>query len=200
MQNFIKKGEKMRNLTEEKTEMLTRVFKNLEKAMSDRNMNRNKIKELTGVNLARYKVSEDMREPSLTSIIKIADALQISLDELCGRTQFVRDLEHWNAGECLDMLLRIAEQLNGTISEQGMSVQFPYTNVAKTIENANEYTQWYTKGQQMEPERFSEDPEAVKMRYLQKEIEKMKAENEGILLLSCEAENVPDTDTEDLPF
>ena len=155
----------MRASTDEKHEILVRVFTNLETAIKSHGLTRNQIREMTGVNLARYKVSDDMREPSLTSIIKIADALEISLDELCGRSKYVRDMDNWTAGECLDILLKVVDMLVGSFNYEGTGIALAENNVSDAIHDANVFAEHYESAQMLDTDAFPDDPRIAKEKY-----------------------------------
>ncbi len=67
------------------------MHENLRQQRISRNFTRQQIADLVGIGLRAYQTYETgTREPSITSLIKIADFYNISLDELVGR-EFPKD-------------------------------------------------------------------------------------------------------------
>ncbi len=67
------------------------VHESLRQHRVSKNFTRQQIADLLGIGLRAYQTYETgTREPSITSLIKIADYYNISLDELVGR-QFPKD-------------------------------------------------------------------------------------------------------------
>ena len=118
----------------------------LERALHFKGWTRNKLKQLSGVNLERYKEGDDMRGPSLASAVKIADALEVSLDDLCGRTSYVTqsldncNKREYNTGDYLgklaDLLMPLGVDLTQSIilDRGGIALLFPDSTVTRSFQ------------------------------------------------------------------
>ena len=159
-----------------KKESISKRFaRNLEEALKERKTTRNKLKEKTGVNLARYKDSDDIREPSLSSAVMIADALNMSLDELCGRSKYVSNIDSWNAGEVLSVLTYLVENcLCGSFNSDGTKIDLPESNVTEAIGDRNQYHDKYAQAKDILPEKFNEDAITASDKWLEKKIKELK--------------------------
>ena len=203
----------------EKERIMKTFFENLERETVKKGWKRSTLKKASGVNLERYRVSDDMREPSLSSAVRIADALGVSLDDLCGRIAFVRDRENWSAGECLDVLTMLLAQLGGDFSAEGLSISLPPSNVTEVLRQYKEFVSHYESARKLDPSTFCKEPYAAADEWLARKIEEMKRANEeigiflrngetnrtynGTILTSNHDSELPDEEDEDdeiLPF
>ncbi|MBQ6757199.1 MAG: hypothetical protein IJP43_09695 [Oscillospiraceae bacterium] len=159
-----------------KKEIISKKFaKNLEETLKDRKITRNRIKEKTGVNLARYRDCDDMREPTLSSAVIIADYLHMSLDELCGRSKYVKNMDDWNAGEVLSVLTIVVEQLlAGSFNADGTRIELPESNVTRAIQDRNSYQDKYGQAKELFPEKFVEDEISASDKWLKEKIAELK--------------------------
>lgn len=174
----------------EKTRIMTTFFRGIERCMTEKGLRRSQLKLLSGVNLERYKVSQDMREPSLSSAVKLADALEVSIDDLCGRTAYVRDTEHWSAGECAEALLSVVKQLGGEISHDGQSIRLPESNVTSLIKDSYEYSDYYDGAKKFDPSRFPDSAEDARAKWTEERIKELKKTRNEVEIIA-EREDVP---------
>lgn len=172
----------------EKTRIMTTFFRGIERCMTEKGLRRNQLKLLSGVNLERYKIAQDMREPSLTSAVKIADALEASLDDLCGRTAYVRDKEHWSAGECAEALLSVVKQLGGEISHDGQSIRLPESNVTNLIKDSYEFSSYYDGAKKFDPLRFPDQPEDARTKWTEDRIKELKKAKDDVEIVAIREE------------
>ncbi len=190
-----------------KEQVLSTFYAGLDRAIAKKGWTRNQLKKASGVNLERYKAGEDAREPSLSSAVKMADALGVSLDSLCGRADYACDKAHMTAGECLDVLLSLVEQLLGRISEDGLTIDLPESNVTNAIRDSFQYANFLQDGQKFKLKNFPNDVEAAKHERLTSQIEALKAEKVPVEVTSFNGryrvgDRIIETvqEDEDLPF
>ena len=164
----------------EKERIMRAFFVNMDRETEKKGWKRSQLKRASGVNLERYRVSDDMREPSLSSAVRIANALGVSLDDLCGRTQYVRDRENWSAGECLDVLVMLLAQLGGSFSAEGLTISLPPSNVTEVLSQYHEFLGYYESAQKLDPKTFSKAPYAAADEWLARKIEDLKLKGERI--------------------
>lgn len=138
------------------------------------------LKKKTGISIERYRDGDGMREPSLSSAVKIADALGVSLDDLCGRTAFSRDKEHLSAGECLELKVILEKNLSSGIDERGKPSLFSDTNIDKIISEWNQYMEAYAESQKHFPDKFPTPLQDERYNWIEKKIEELKESNEQI--------------------
>lgn len=158
----------------------------MQEALDKKGWKRSRLKAETGVSVDRYNNDDDGREPTLSSAVRIADALEISLDQLCGRTEFARDMDNLNAGECIELILILLHQLGGNISDNGdySIITFPpstVTNVlGKMLEHKAEYASYYEGAMRFAPESKPKSVYDETMTFIGKRVEELKERNEPI--------------------
>lgn len=164
----------------EQIRILTTFFENMEKAITNKDTTRNKLKKETGVSLERYKISEDMREPSLSAAVKIADALDVSLDELCGRTAYFHNSNELSAGEALELILILINSLFGTVSDDGHTISLLPSNVTTVFKDCHEFGKHYAGMKKFDPDNYPLEAKVAEFNWLSSKIEELKKNKETI--------------------
>lgn len=164
----------------ERERIMKTFFSNMDKALKEKGMNRHALKNKTGVSVERYKDCEGMREPSLSSAVKIADALGVSLDDLCGRNALVRDKEHLSAGECLELEVILEKNLSVAVDDEGQPLEPPRSNIDRIISAWNLHMREYARAKNFAPEKFPTSLYDERYNWIAEQIKKLKEENEQI--------------------
>lgn len=158
----------------------------LNSALSEHGWTRSYLKKETGVSTERYNNREGGREPSLSSAVRIADALGLSLDQMCGRTPYAQDTDTLNAGECLEMIVLLLNQLGGNYYLDGdfAKLTFPPSNVTLVLGSMQDYEKDY-KSFFEAASKFTPDAKLKPVReevnsYLDKKIAELKDQREPI--------------------
>ncbi len=153
--------------------------KKLDELLQTKGITRNKLKTLSGVNTDRYNSSKEGRVPSLTSAVAIADALNVSLDDLCGRTEYAQDIEKLNAGECLKLIMILLKQTGGNITSSGDLV-FPDSNIKSILCDVVDYGDKYEAARSFEPDRYPASADEIRIRYLSRKQEELSKSKKPI--------------------
>ena len=150
----------------------------LQKALTTKGWTKKRLKDECGVSIERYRSDDNGREPTLSSAVRIADALEISLDQLCGRSQYVQNMDKLTSGECIRLILILLDQLGGNISINGdyASLTFPPSNVTSllcdTMSYKSEYERYYEGALRFAPDSHPKSVCEETRDYLKKQMER----------------------------
>lgn len=173
---------KKRDQTDPKRVRIKMAFySNMDKALKEKKMKKRELKEKTGVSVERYRDGNGMREPSLSSAVKIADALGVSLDALCGRTAFYRDKDHLSAGECLELMAILEKNLSKGVDECGKPSPLGDTNFGRIISEWDQYMEAYAESQKHFPDKFPTPLQDERYNWIERKIEELKESDEPVL-------------------
>lgn len=170
-------------------EIVVDFYKSLDSILKKKTMTRNRLKKLSGVSLERYKVDgKDMREPNLSSLVKMADALDVSLDELCGRGVFAtgRQLTAYECWRALDTIINNMDPVVRVpdIDAEGITLEFPHSNVTEILTSAERYEATYKSMKEFDSNAYPLSPNDAKEAYKKKkafELQKSNAKYDAFL-------------------
>ena len=158
----------------------------MQRGVEKKGWTKKRLKETSGVSIERYKVDDSGREPTLSSAVRIADALEMSLDLLCGRSQYIQDTDNPNAGECLRMIVSLLEHLGGNVSgECGyVDLKFPPSNVTDIIcemlTHKAEYEQYYEGAKKFAPDSNPKPVYVETREFLERKMTSLKETGEPV--------------------
>lgn len=156
----------------EETQLRKRISENVARIMAERKINDTELSKKAKASVNR--IINGKSTPSIYTALRIANALNISLDELCGNYKyFTYDRKRGlSAGDSLELLFTLADLFHSQLNVN--SLEIPESNVRDALIDYHKYYIKYKFAKELKPSSFKLEPEEARTKYMTGRIEELR--------------------------